>query len=163
MWNIFGAHRLSYCCVLFQFSILSLGCACVGCTAHVCTHQGKWVCKLLHPCWPTLVWIWGLPNRKRIILLHPHQSSKFPWCVPHHRAGVAHSAHFNASNCYCSGTALSNSLRNSSTSINSSYVGSSLASVVTQCSDLIIMLQFSVVTSCNWFCHRFTSSSEFEV
>jgi len=76
---------------------------------------------------------------------------------------VFREAHFSASNRYCSSTVLSNFLRNSSTADNPSYVGSSLASVVTQCSDLTIMFQLSVVTSCRRFYHCSTSSSESEV
>lgn len=37
------------------------------------------------------------------------------------------------------------------------------AFIVMCLSDLIIMLQLTVVTSCNWFCHRSISSSKFEV
>jgi len=58
---------------------------------------------------------------------------------PHH-VSVAHSAHFSASHHCYSSTSLLNFLRNSSTTDNPSYVDSSLASVVTQNNDLIIML-----------------------
>ena len=85
----------------------------------------------------------------RIILLHSCQSSKLLWCVPHHLASIVRGTHFKASNHCHSDTSLSNLLRNSSTSLNPSYIGRSLTSIDMQRSDLIIMLQFSVVTLCN--------------
>jgi len=112
---------------------------------------------------PARVHCWGLQNRKRICLLHSHQFPIFFWCVFHHRVGVACNAHSSAPYCCCFGIALSNLSKNSSTPVTPSYVGSSLASVVTYRSDLIIMLQFSVDISCNWFCQHSISSSEFEV
>ena len=155
-WNICGVHLFSCCRVWFWFSILSLGCACI---AHVCTHRHRWACKLLHPGCSAPVRGWGLPNCKRIYLLHSHQSTMVFWCVLHHCVGIARNAHSSAPYRCCFGTAPSNLSRNSSTVVTPSYVGSSLASVITHRSDLIIMLQFSVVTFYNRFCQRSTSSS----
>lgn len=81
----------------------------------------------------------------------------------YHRAGVTCSAHFRALNHFFSGNALSNSLRNSSIVVNPSYVGSSLTFVITQRNNLIMMFQFSIVTSCSRFFHHSISSSESEV
>ena len=107
--------------------------------------------------------IYGFRNRRCIILLHSRQSSKLCWCVPHHLAGIARSIHFRASKHCFSGTSFSNLFRKSSTSFNPSYISRFLASIATQCTDLIIMLQLSVVTSCNRYCHCSISSSQSEV
>ena len=88
---------------------------------------------------------------------------QIPCIPPHHISSVACSAHFKASKRCYSCTSLSNFFRKSSTLLNPSYIGRSLTSVVTQRSDLIIMLQLSVVTSRNWFCHRSISLSKSEV
>lgn len=162
-WIIRSARCLSCCCILFRFSILGVVCACVDCTTYVCTHRERWACKLFRPWWLDLILSWGFPNHRCIILLHPCQSSKLPRCMPHHHAGIVHSAHFRASNCCCYGTMPSNVFRYSSTTINPSYVNRSLASIVTQRSELTIMLQLSIVTSCNRFFHHFISSSKSEV
>lgn len=138
-------------------------CTCAGCTTYVCTHRERWGCKSFHPYWLDHILSWGFPKHRCIILLHPCQSSKFPWCMPHHRAGVAHSAHFSASNCSYFGVAFSNFLRNWWTIVNWSYVDRSLSSIVTQHCDVIIMFQLSVVTSCSQFCHFSITLSEFEL
>lgn len=143
-WNICGVHHH----IGFLFSICSLGYACI---THICTHQHRWAQKLLRPSCLTLVRHWGLPNCKCIRLLHSQHFPIVLWCVPHHCASVASNAHCSASySCY-SGIALANLSKNSSTIFTTSYVGSSLAFIITHCSDIIIMFQFSVVTLCNQF------------
>jgi len=91
----------------------------------------------------------SFPNLICTMRLQPHQSSKVPSCVPHQCSGVACNAHFNASNHWCSGTALSNLVRNSSTNVSPSYIRSSQCRALTQFNDLVIILQFNIVTPFN--------------
>lgn len=130
-WNVCHACRISYCFIWFWFSILSLGWACVDCTAYVYTQWHRWARKLLFPGCPALVQCWGLPNHRRICLLHLHQFIIFSWCVLRHCTGVVRSSHASAPYHGCSSIALSNLSRNSPPTVSPAYVGSSLASVIT--------------------------------
>ena len=103
------------------------------------------------------------PNRSFIIYRYSFQYTNFFLCVPHHIAGVARNTHFRASKHCCSCTYLLNLFKKLSTLLNPSYIGRSLTFVAMQRSDLVIMLQLSVVTSCNRFFHRSISSYESEV
>jgi len=125
-------HRLAHSCLLVMFPIARTMCIHACCAPYACNHLERWVHRLFCLSYLDSIYIWGFPNHMSIILLHSRQSSKLLWCVPHHHAGVMRNTHFRALKRCSSSTSISNLFRKSSTSLNPSYVGISLTSVVTQ-------------------------------
>jgi len=134
-----------------------------GCAAYNRTLYCRWVPALLCHGYPGCICHARPPIHSQYCLLPPCSFHLFFLYAHHLGVIVTHSASSIAPCRLCSMIEVPQRLTKSSSFVASLFDGYCRTSVAMHHSDLSIMLQLSVVTSWNWFCHHSISSPESEV